>query len=203
MRKNLILLGTLTGIILLAVAMLCYPGGSPPDAHSVGYSFWHNYMSNLFSPKAMDGADNLARPWASAGMFFLALSFGYFFIKFSKNIDNKGASKVIRYCGVAAVICTFLTVTPLHDAMLPILSTLTLIACFYITVFIFKTKLHLFKVFSVVMMLLFYASVYLYFSSTYLDILPVIQKLSAIINIAWVLCLEYFTDRRDFEGVTR
>ncbi|WP_448698654.1 hypothetical protein ACFGVR_17515 [Mucilaginibacter sp. AW1-3] len=201
-KKHFVLTGVLVGLLLLAIAMLNYPGGSQADPHSVGYSFWHNFLSNLFSPKAINGADNLARPWASAGMLFLALSFGYFFIKFSKNIENRGASTVIRYCGVASVICAFFTVTPLHDTLIPILSTLALIACFYITVFIFKARLHLFKVFSVVLLVLFYGSVYMYFTRTRLDILPIIQKLSAISDIAWVLCLEYFTAKKDFEGIS-
>ncbi|WP_448698658.1 hypothetical protein ACFGVR_17535 [Mucilaginibacter sp. AW1-3] len=44
-RRNIILLGIVTGVLLLGIAMLRYPGGSQADAHSVGYSFWHNYLA--------------------------------------------------------------------------------------------------------------------------------------------------------------
>jgi len=196
--RNIILLGIIAGLVLLFVAVLRYPGGSQADPHSVGYSLVNNYLSNLFSPVAINGAPNSARPWASAGMFFLTLSFGLFFIRFSGKLPVKSAAAVVKYTGATAMICGFLAVTPLHDAMIPVGSTLSLIACFYITVYVFKSKLHFFKILSVILLLLVYTCCYLY-SSRSLSILPVMQKLTLLTNIIWVLCLEYFTTKEDFQ----
>jgi len=194
-RKNLILAGIILALLLLFVATLYYPGGSQSNPISVGYNWGNNYLSNLFSPKAVNGADNLSRPWAVAGMLFLSASFGWFFIKFSVNMPSKRSAAIVKYCGAGALIAAFLAVTPLHDPMMPIASTLALVAVFYITAFLFKSKLHFLKLLSVICLLLFYACVYIYFTRTDLNILPVMQKLSLLVDILWVLSLEYFAGK--------
>jgi len=202
-RKHFILLGIIIALALLFIATLYYPGGSQANAHSVGYTWKDNYLSNLFSAKAVNGADNTAKPWATAGMFFLTLSFGLFFIRFADRIKIKTPAIVIKICGIIAMICGLLaTITALHDAMIPIGATLSLIACFYITVFVFKTKLHWHKLLSVIMLLLVYTCCYLYSTRT-LAILPIMQKLALLANIVWVLSLEYFSRKEDFAHITK
>jgi len=200
-RKNFVLTGIILAILFLFVATLFYPGGSQSNPNSVGYHWGDNYLSNLFGVKAVNGADNLSRPWASAGMLFLSAAFGWFFIKFSANMPSKRSAAVVKYCGAGAMISAFLAITPLHDPIIPVASTLGLIACFYITMFLFKSKLHFLKLLSVICLLLFYTCVYLYFTRTDLNILPVMQKLSLLADIVWVLSLEYFAGKAALEYV--
>ena len=145
-KKYSILPGIIISTTLLVVSTRYYPGGSQYDKNSIGYDWKNNYLSNLFGEKAVNGSDNASRLWAISGMLFLCVSFALFFIEFSKKISSKGAAKIIRYFGVGAMTFAFLAVTPFHDTMITIASTLALISMFYITVFVFKSKLHFFKI---------------------------------------------------------
>lgn len=199
LKKHLLLIGMTTSLLLLIIAAFYYPGGSQNDLNSIGYSWENNYLSNLFAPKAVNGMDNLARPWAVAGMLALAISFAIFFSAFSKKIEHKGAARVIQFCGVSAMGFAFLTVTPLHDQMVKIASTLSLVALFYITVFVLKSKLLLFKILSIVILLLLYTSLFLYYSRTYLEFLPIMQKAAFGMTMGWALGLQYFSEAGDFQ----
>jgi hypothetical protein len=199
LRKYSILLGIIISLLLLLLATLHYPGGSQYDKNSIGYDWKNNYLSNLFDVKAVNGSENASRLWAVAGMLFLCASFALFFIEFSKKISSKGAAKIIRYCGVSAMIFAFLAVTPYHDAVIRLASTLALISMFYITVFLFKSRLHLLGILSVVCLLAFYSCNYIYFTRSYVEYLPIFQKIALAITITWVLFLQYFTSIADFQ----
>jgi hypothetical protein len=198
LRKYSILSGILIALLLLFIATLYYPGGSQYDKNTAGYDWKNNYLSNLFSPKAVNGADNASRPWAVAGMLFLCASFAVFFIEFSKKIPSKGAARIIKYFGIGSMLAAFLAVTPYHDLMIAVTSTLGLVSMFYITVFIFQSKLHLFKILCIVSLLTVYCCNYVYYTRNYMALLPIMQKVCIATAIAWVIALQYFTTKNDF-----
>jgi len=200
LRKHSILLGIIISLVLLFIATLYYPGGSQHDINSIGYDWKNNYISNLLGEEAVNGADNASRFWAIPGVFFFSISSALFFIKCSKKIPDKTASKVIKYFGVGAAIFAFLTATPYHDTMVTIADTLSLVSIFYITVFTFKSKLHFSKILSVIYMLATYCSTYIYYTSSYLEVLPIMQKVTFALSIIWILWLEYFTQKEDFQN---
>lgn len=201
LKRYSVLIGIVISLSLILIATFNYPGGSLFDKNSIGFNWKSNFISNLFGEKAVNGLDNPARFWASAGMIFLSASFALFFIEFSKKIPNKGAANVIKYCGAMGMVFTFLIATPLHDTMITVASTMFLISIFYITVFVFKSKLHLFKVLCVICLLVFYSTLYLYGSGTFLIFLPIMQKLNFAITIILIVGLEYFTKKEDFEHI--
>ena len=45
------------------------------EKDSVGFDWSKNFISNLFSAKAINGSDNLSWIWADVGMIFLSVSF--------------------------------------------------------------------------------------------------------------------------------
>jgi hypothetical protein len=200
LKKYSVLLGIIISILLLLLATLNYPGGSQFDKTSIGYDWKNNYISNLFSEKAVNGSDNPSRFWAIGGMLFLSASFAIFFIEFSNKITAKGASRAIKYFGAGGMLFTFLIVTPLHNIMITIASTMFLISIFYITIFVFRSRLHLFKFLCIVCLLVFYCTLYLYGSGNYLEFLPVMQKITLAITIILILGLEYFTKKEDFQS---
>jgi hypothetical protein len=203
-KKNVILSGIIIAIILLFTATLNYPGGSLKNEFSVGFDWANNYISNLLSPQAVNGMENAARPWAVGGVLFLSASFGLFFMRFSNRIKVKSAANIIKYLGVFATLCAFLTVLPsLHDIMVTLSSISTLIIFFYLTVFALKSKLHFLKFCSVVFLFLFYAAAYMYFTRSYLEFMPIMQKVIFVAKIIWVLVLEYFTKEEDFEHIVK
>ncbi|WP_428658202.1 hypothetical protein [Runella sp.] len=200
LKKYTVLAGILTSLFLMLVATMVYPGGSLSDKNSVGFDWSKNFISNLFAAKAVNGSDNPSVLWADAGMIFLSVSFALFFIEFSKKIPVKSAANVIKYLGVAGMVCTFLIVTPLHDLMVTIASTLFLVSIFYITVFVLKSRLHVFKFLCIICLLIFYFTLYLYGSGSY-DFLPIMQKVTFFTTIILIVALEYFTKKEDFQPI--
>ena len=202
-RKHAILLVIIVSVLLLVVAMLYYPGGSRIDKNSVGFDWKNNYFSNLFGKTALNGSNNPSRLWAIAGTFFLSISFALFFTEFSKRIPLKSSARVIKYFGIAAMISTFLAVTPYHDLMITISCTLVLISIFYISVYVFKSKLHFFKIVCILCLLALYSSIYVYYTGNFVEFLPIMQKVDFAMTIIWMLSLLYFTGVNDFKPVEK
>ena len=199
-KKYSVLIGIVISVILIMIAISVYPGGTMFDQYSVGFDWTKNFMSNLFGTKALNGADNPSRIWAYSGMILLPFTYAVFFINMSKKIPDKNAAIILKYGGVANILFTFLTVTPLHDLMLIISTTLFWTCLVIVTVFILKTKLHLFKFFCIISLLVFYYSVYLWGISDW-RLLPIMQKVNFVSSTLLILGLEYFTKQEDFAHI--
>lgn len=96
------------------------------------------------------------------------------------------------------MVSAFLTVTSYHDLMVTLANTLALVSLFYITVFIFKSRLNYLKFLSVACILIAYACTYVYYSGQYVEYLPVLQKVDFLFMVTWFLSLLYFTKSADF-----
>src|SRR6478736_1279057 len=199
-KKHSVLTGVTISLVFLVIAISIYPGGSMFDKNAIGFSWTKNFISNLFAAKALNGAENPSRIWAYLGMILLPLSYAMFFINFSKKIPEKNAVNILKYGGAANIVCMFLIVTPLHDLMLNISITLFWTCIVIITVLILKTKLHFFKFFCVVCLVIFYYSIYLWATNDW-DLLPVMQKVNFINSTLLILGLEYFTKQQDFAHI--
>ncbi len=204
LKGHIVAIALLIGTALLIIAAYNYPGGSSVEELSTSYSFSENYISDLLRPLAVNGDPNSARPFATMGTLFLSTGFGIFFIVFSQRIIVPSARFVIKYCGIAAMAFGFLTAFPqLHDIMVTLSSILSLIILFYITVFVVKSKLTFLKIMSILFLLASYFAAYMYFTRSFLDYMPLAQKLIYAIKIIWVLSLFYFTSAKDFKHIIR
>ena len=199
-KKYSVLICLVVSVVLIVIATFVYPGGSLLNKNSIGFDWSKNFISNLFAAKAMNGSYNTSRIWAIIGTVFHSVGFGIFFINMSKKIPSRHASTVLILIGVATILFNFLVVTPLHDIMVTISSTMSLLGLFYITVFILKTKLHLLKIFCIICLLTFYYTLYLYGSGNW-GLLAIMQKVSFIILTLLILGLEYFTKQEDFKQI--
>lgn len=199
-KRYSVLLGVFISVILLLVASMVYPGGSMFDKNSVGFDWMNNFISNLFAEKAINGMDNPSRIWADAGMIFLSASFAIFFVNFSKKIPSKVNATIIKYFGIVSMFFTLLIATPLHDLMVNVASTLSLVSFFYITVYLIRSKLMFFKFFSIIYLVNFYYTMYLYGSGNW-NWLPLMQKIILTTSIFLILGLEYFTIAEDFNNI--
>lgn len=198
MQKYSVLICVIISVLFLLIATLLYPGGSILDKNSVGFDWSKNFISNLFLTKALNGAENPSRIWALIGMVFNSIGYGLFFIHTSRKIPQKHTELVLISIGVVNMLLTFLIATPLHDIMVPVSSTLTMIGLFYITVFIFKTKIHWLTMFCIVSLLIFYSTLYLYGAGNW-GLLAVMQKITFLCFMLLVLTIEYFTKAEDFQ----
>jgi hypothetical protein len=199
-KKYSVLICIVISVILMVIATLAYPGGSLLDKNSTGFDWSKNFISNLFAAKAINGSENSSRIWAIIGMAFYSVGYGIFFINMSKKIASKHAATVLKLVGAANILFCFLIVTPLHDKMVTISSSLFLLGLFYITVFILKTKLHLFKFSCIICLMTFYFTLYLYGFGNW-GLLAIMQKISFICSMLLVLGLEYFTRQEDFKQI--
>ncbi len=198
LQKHPIAIGLSVSILLLIISTLFYPGGSQLDKHSIGFDWANNYLCNLFNEKAVNDMDNPARFPAIGGMFFLCISFALFFSRFSKKIPSKRDANIIQYSGIGAMLCAFLLVTPYHDVMTIFASSFGLLTLFYITVFTFKSKLTFYKYLSVLSLAILYLNNYIYYTQNWLNWLPILQKISLLCIIIWLLGLEYVATKEDF-----
>jgi hypothetical protein len=184
----------------MLIAMWVYPGGSIVDEYSTGFNWTKNFISNLFGSRALNGSPNPSQVWAYVAMVLLPGSYAIFFINMAKKMPDKNAAYILKYGGIANVPATFLTVTHFHDVMLIISTSLFWTCMVVITVFIFKTKLHLFKLFCVLTLVQFYYTVYLWGISDW-NLLPIMQKVNFIASTLLILGLEYFTRKEDFAHI--
>ena len=127
------------------------------DKNSIGFDWTKNFISNLFGAKALNGAENPSRIWAYTGMILLPFSYAIFFINMSKKLPEKNVANILKYGGAANILFMFLIVTPLHDLMLNVSITLFWTCFGFITGFILRSRLHLFKFLCVVCLLIFYS----------------------------------------------
>ena len=198
MKKHSVLICIVISVILIIIATLLYPGGSLLDKNSIGFDWTKNFISNLFAAKAINGSENPSRIWAIIGVAFHSVGFGLFFINMSKKMTDRHAATVLNYVGIASIAFNVLIVTPLHDVMVMVSSTLSLLGLFYCTVFILKSKLHVLKFSCVICLLIFYYTLYLYGFGDW-GLLAIMQKVSFISSMLLVLGIEYFTTLEDFK----
>ena len=186
-------------ILCLIAASFQYPGGSPGDSHSVGFQWTENYISDMLDYKAVNGAENSARPLAMVGVILMGLSTGLAFIRFARKVGVKKYSLVIQYGGALVVLLAAMNIIPAwHDLAVSLSITLNLLIFFYITIVLFKSPFAVFKVLSVVFLAAFYVATFMYSTRSGLEYMPLVQKITHIIQIAWILGLEYFTRKEDF-----
>lgn len=200
MQKYSVLISVIISVAFLVIATFLYPGGNIFNERSIGFDWSKNFFSNLFLEKALNGAVNPSRIWALIGMVFHSIGYGLFFIHTSRKIPHKHTQLVLKAVGAANMLFTFLIATPLHDIMVTVSSTLTMLGLFYITVSILKTRLHGLKFFSIGSLLIFYFTLYLYGAGDW-GLLAVMQKVTFICFVLLVLAIEYFTSSEDFQNI--
>ena len=150
--------------------------------------------------KALNGSENSSRIWAIIGMVFQSVGYGVFFINMSKKFSLRHVSTILKIIGFANILFSFLIVTPLHDSMVILSSTLFLIGLFYITVFVLKTKRTVLKFSCIGCLLTFYYTLFLYGSGDRV-LLAIMQKVSFICSMLLVLGLEYTTKLEEFKQI--
>ncbi|HNT20064.1 MAG TPA: hypothetical protein PKL70_06510 [Saprospiraceae bacterium] len=196
-KRYSVLICVILSLILMLAATWVYPGGSLLDKNSTGFDWTKNFISNLFSVKAMNGVDNPSRFWAIPGMAFHALGYGLFFINMASKISANHAARVLKMIGYTNIFLNILITTRLHDLMIIITSTSFLMGLFYITVYLLRTRLHFIKVCCLLGLLTFYYTLYLYGAGDW-ALLAIMQKVSLFGSMGLVLGLEYFTEKNDF-----
>jgi hypothetical protein len=203
LNKNIVLIGFIVSVLCLLMASSRYPGGSPRDIHSVGYAWTENYISDMLEYKAVNGSDNASRPLAVTGVVLMGLFTGLAFVRFARKVGIKKYSVVIHGCGIILILFSVLVTIPsLHFLMVNLSIFVNLLVFFYVTFLLVKSDLTVFKFLAVFFLASFYGATYMFSSRTGLEYMPLVQKITHIFQIVWILGLEYFTRPEDFKRLT-
>ena len=181
-------IGILLFILLYIVATLYYPGGSPVDKHSVGFSWIHNYWCNLLNHEALNGHLNTAQPIALTGMFILCISLAFFWILFPAFFSLKLLPKrIIQFSGVISMTVAFFLFTDFnHDIITDIASCFGIIASTGTICILYKVKWNGLFRFGLLNIFLVGLNNYLYFSEDMIGYLPMVQKISFVSFLVWI-----------------
>ena len=167
-----------------------YPGGSQVDANAIGFDWVNNYWCNLTSKNALNGDHNPARPVAIFAMITLCSSLLVFFIQFAKTfIRNKHWKQFVIMCSSLSMFSAALIFTALHDAMTILSSLFGMFVMFAMIKALYKSNLRFYKITGVLCILLLALNNYIYYSRQYIELLPLLQKITFAIVLVWILSL--------------
>lgn len=185
-------IGIIVFIGLFIYAASLYPGGSQKDISSLGYDWVHNYWCNLMNINSINGELNPARPYAISAMAILCISLAVFFIRYSKSLgDATLTSSAIKWGGCMSMLTAIFIYTKHHDLMTIVASVFGLFAVVGILYSLYKSTWRFFKISSIFCILLLALNNYIYYSSNYLEYLPLLQKTTFLFILTWIIGLNY------------
>ncbi len=101
----IVLAAMLTGLTLLVLAMRRYPGGTELDPHTVGHSFWLNFLCDLTGSIALNGAPNPASGFARAAMATFSVGMGAFWLILPAEFPaHRVVGAVVRITGAISAL---------------------------------------------------------------------------------------------------
>ncbi len=183
-------IGILGFIILFFVATYYYPGGSYHDRSSRTFSWMHNYWCNLMEAKALNGAPNPARYIAITATFFLCAGVAGFYYLFPRYfVMRKFWKWFIQYVGIGAMLFAALLFTRHHDLVLNIAGALGGFALIGTLIALQHDQSFKMLWIGVFCLLLIGLNNYMYYTRIYVEFLPLIQKITLLIVLGWMLAL--------------
>ena len=184
------ILGILSFISLYFYSTLVYPGGSQESAVSEGFSWIHNYWCNLLNEKAINGKMNPARPAAILAMIILCLSLMVFFILFALRFSEKMFWKwSIILNSILSMGLSVFIFTEHHDLITSLASLFGFFAMIGIVKEIYNSQMHFYKILGLLCILLLGLNNYIYYTEHLIEILPLLQKLTFLFVLTWIIGL--------------
>lgn len=183
-------IGILAFVGLYIYSSTLYPGGSQVDLTSQGFDWVNNYWCNLMNEKGMNGLTNPARPFAILAMALLCGSLTLFFIQFAKAFaSNIISQRIISICGILSMGFAVFMFTSYHDLMTIISSIFGLAVVIVVIIEIYRSDLRLYKYTGMLCIMLLALNNYIYYSEQFIHFLPILQKLSFAVVLAWIIGL--------------
>lgn len=186
------IVGIFLFLLLFVFAAARYPGGSQADLTHEGFDWIHNYWCNLMGEKAMNGEPNDALPIAVLALVILCVSLFFFFYHFSFHLAvNSLWGKIIRVGGLLSMLAAALIATDWHDEMTIVASGFGLFVIAGIMVSLSFSNLILYKWTGAVCLLMLGLNNYIYYTQHGLYLLPLLQKLTFVIVLGWIIGLNW------------
>ena len=180
--------GIIVFVLLYYYSSSLYPGGSQESLESVGFDWVNNYWCNLMSEYGMNGQINEAQPFAIVAIVILCFSVSIFFYQFTEVfIQDKYRKITIKVTGILSMIFASLIFTDYHDLMTILSVLFGLPAVFGIVKETYYSELLGYKITGVGCIILLGVNNAIYFSTEFIEWLPLIQKLTFLIVLLWIL----------------
>src|SRR5205814_2211909 len=84
------------------------------------YDWANNSISALFQPRALNGAENPARPLAVLAIFIFCVTMAVVFKSISRRGKSRFQKGTIEIAGIGSMVYAFLVVTPMHDVLVTV-----------------------------------------------------------------------------------
>jgi hypothetical protein len=191
LKRHVPFIGLAASVCLFAVAGLYYPGGTTDSANTVGFDWTRNYISSLFASTALNGAPNTGRLVAIPAMFLFCASVGALFKSISNTVTSRRLKKTIEIFGIGSMVYAFLIVTRMHNLMIDIALPFSFIAMLAILQLLHAGRRALLLLAGAVSLALTLVTATMYYEHLLPAFLPIMQKVSLIGSVGWLLAVYY------------
>lgn len=176
--------------LLYVVAACQYPGGSNADQTAIGFSWQHNYWCDLLGDVSKNGAVNVARPIALTAMLMLSVSLAVFWWLLPYLYSNRSQYiRLSQWAGVLSMVIVLFIGTPYHDAVMNTAGCFGLVALTATFLGLYRSKFFALIGFGVFCMILMLLNNYVYHSHQQIIYLPIIQKVTFILFLSWIVLI--------------
>jgi len=190
--KLLPFIGIMSFLIFYIYSTFLYPGGSYADRNAVGFSWMNNYWCNLLEKNALNGTLNPARPFAIASSASLSFGIGVFYYIFPNHFQvRKFWRLTIKILGVTSMSFAIFLFTEKHDFVLNVAGILGIIALIGTLVALYRNNSYRLLWIGIICAFLLAVNNYMYYTTLYIEFLPLIQKISMIMILSWVLGINF------------
>ena len=185
-------MGILIFVALFIYSSSLYPGGSQANINTEGFDWVYNYWCDLKNKNGMNEKPNPASPVAIAAMMVLCISLMSLFIRFAGNFaKHRFWKKIIMICGTISMIGALLVFTRYHSIMIAVASLFGLFTLVGIIFEVYNSRLTLLKIGGLFCILLLILNNYIYYSRVWVEILPLLQKVTFAIVLLWLLGINF------------
>lgn len=176
--------------LLYLLAAYQYPGGSNADRVAVGFSWQHNYWCDLLSTAGKNGAANSARPIALTAMLVLCGSLAVFWWLLPHLYSAQTRFvRLSQWAGVLSMFVVLFIGTPYHDIVMNAAGCFGLVALITTFLGLYRSRLFALVAFGIFCMLLILLNNYVYYSHQLIAYLPVIQKITFVLFLLWIVLI--------------
>lgn len=137
--------------------------------------------------KSVNGQLKAARPFSIEALIILCLSLIIFFIQFADTcVKSRVWARIINIFGVLSMTCAMLIITKYHDVMIIISSVFGIFVVVGIIKELYTSNMRFYKISGVACVLLLGVNNYIYYTGSFIEILPLLQKITFLTVLLWV-----------------
>ncbi|WP_133643924.1 hypothetical protein [Zeaxanthinibacter enoshimensis] len=193
-KHSRIMLLPFLGIILFGLfytlAAINYPGGSWAKPETIHFSIRHNYLCDLLDEYAVNGELNTGRNFAKISLGMLCGSLMLLWSMLPGILKgNKLNHKVMVISGISALGVTLFLTSGTHDLILRIAGLLGTVALVSSYIALWRSGYSVLCILGIAGLVIFGLNYYIYETGYWRSQLPVIQKITFVFILGWMMLL--------------